>query len=86
MHIMKVLGLGFALLGLMLFVARNLRIATPAKAARLFVPVWFVACAINMGIGVTQAGYTVLQEAPIFVLLYVPPVFAAWLVIRKSAG
>jgi hypothetical protein len=36
-----------------------------AGAVRWFIPVWLVAAAVNMWIGVTRAGYSVGEEAPI---------------------
>jgi hypothetical protein len=33
-----------------------------ARAAKAFLPVWLVASAINLTIGVVSAGYTVLEE------------------------
>ena len=47
-------------------------------AAKLFLPVWLVLAAINMGIGVSTAGYSVAEELPIFLAVFgVPAVVAA---------
>jgi len=57
-----------------------------ATAAKLFVPVWLAVAAINMWVGVSHAGYTVRQEAPILLLVFgVPAVIAgvvAWQLSR----
>jgi hypothetical protein len=46
-------------------------------AAVLFVVLWFVATAANMYIGVTRAGYSFMEELPIFLLLFGVPAIAA---------
>jgi hypothetical protein len=74
-----VLG-GFLLLGVMLLAGRWLGgdggKATVA-AAQIFIPVWFAAAGINMWIGVSQAGYSFMEELPIFLLIFALPAAAA---------
>jgi hypothetical protein len=90
MHTIKVIGGGFLLLALCLLVGRLVGSATPgaatATAATAFLPLWFVAAGINMWIGVTKAGYSVADEAPVFAVVFAVPVAAAllvrWLVTR----
>lgn len=48
-----------------------------ARAALYFLPVWFIAAAVNMWMGVTKAGYSVAEEAPIFALIFAVPAAAA---------
>jgi hypothetical protein len=47
-----------------------------------FVAIWFVAAAVNMWIGMSQAGYSFKEELPIFLLIFLLPVavavFARW--------
>jgi len=43
----------------------------PRMATLLFVVVWFVVAAVNMWLGVTTAGYSVADELPIFLLIFV---------------
>ena len=54
---------------------------TMARAALLFLPVWLVVAAINMGMGLAK-GYSVGEETPIFALIFAIPaaaaVFAWW--------
>ncbi|KFD04731.1 hypothetical protein GRPL_04129 [Raoultella planticola ATCC 33531] len=38
---------------------------------------WFGLAAANMILGVTRAGYSVLEELPIFLLIFFPPVLVA---------
>jgi len=46
-------------------------------ATTAFVIVWFVAAASNMWIGVSQAGYSLQEELPIFLLIFLLPVAVA---------
>jgi hypothetical protein len=41
--------------------------------AKVFIPQWFVASGLNMWLGVAKAGYTVAEEAPIFLLVFAVP-------------
>jgi hypothetical protein len=52
------------------------------KAASAFIPVWLVLALVNVTIGVVYAGYTVLQEAPVFAVTFAVPAAAAWYVQR----
>jgi hypothetical protein len=84
MHTIRVIAGGFLLLALCLLIGRWTGNPTPAvglaKAAKLFVPLWFVVAAINMWRGVSKAGYSVAEEAPIFGVVFGVPVAAALLV------
>ena len=46
-------------------------------AARLFIPIWLVAAAVNMWIGVSKAGYSVAEEFPVFLVIFLVPAAAA---------
>jgi hypothetical protein len=52
-------------------------------ATVIFVVVWFVAAALNMWIGVSQAGYSFREELPIFLLIFLLPAAVAVLVNWK---
>lgn len=83
MHTVKVIGIGFALLGLLLFAAPRLNLAgaSPiAFAIKLFIPLWFAGALINLAIGIFRAGYTFGQEAPIFLVVFGVPAIAAILI------
>lgn len=56
-------------------------VAGIARAARWFIPVWALVALANMTVGVTRAGYTVMQELPILLLVFAVPTVAALLVI-----
>jgi thiol:disulfide interchange protein len=78
MHTIKVLAAGFLLLGLCLFLGHRFGGAPGlAGAAKYFIPLWLVGAAVNMWIGVTQAGYSVRDEASIFCLIFAVPSAAA---------
>ena len=79
MHTIKVLAVGFVLLGAFVLIGRTL--GNGSKTALYFLPVWLAAAAINLWFGVAKAGYSVSDEAPIFLLIFaVPSVLAllAW--------
>ena len=75
---------GFVLLAVCLGVARlmgsNVAAAT-GTAVKIFMTIWFVVAAVNMWIGVAQAGYSFTEELPIFLVIFVLPAAAA-LVIK----
>ena len=71
MHTIKVLAVGFVLLGLFVLLGRAL--GNGSKAALSFLPVWLAAAAINLWLGVAKAGYSVRDEAPIFLLIFAVP-------------
>lgn len=57
-----------------------------ATAARWFIPVWLIGAGINLWVGVAKAGYSVAEEAPIFLLVFAVPAavaaIAAWVLAR----
>ncbi|MFT3819526.1 MAG: hypothetical protein QM750_18135 [Rubrivivax sp.] len=79
MHVAMVIGAG--LLQLSVFVLFGwlwgASAAGMALAAKAFVPVWLVAAALNMWVGVTHAGYTVREEAPILLVVFAVPALVA---------
>lgn len=88
MHMIQVIGGGIALLGIFcLFVKLwGADTASIALAAKLFGPAWLVIALINMWIGVTRAGYAVIQELPILFIVFAVPaalaVIVAWRLAR----
>jgi hypothetical protein len=84
MHTLKIIAGGFLLLGIFLLIGRYVARASIAAAGKYFIPVWFVMAGINMWIGVSQAGYSVRDEAPIFLLNFAVPAAAAALVIWRG--
>jgi hypothetical protein len=84
MHTIMVIAGGLVLLGLFLLVGR-LAGGQVARTALWFLPVWLVAAAVNMWIGVTHAGYSVAAEAPIFLVVFAVPAATALLARRMLA-
>jgi apolipoprotein N-acyltransferase len=71
---------GFVLWGVCLGVVKLLAKAetTSMTAATVaFVAIWFLAAASNMWIGVSQAGYSIQDELPIFLLIFLLPAAVA---------
>jgi len=90
MHTVKVIAGGLVLLAACLVIGRWVGGAAPAvglvKAVKVFVPLWLVAAGINMWVGVAKAGYSVAEEAPIFLVVFAVPtavaLFVWWRVTR----
>jgi hypothetical protein len=77
-HTVIVIGVGFVVLAACLAVgwAVGGSSALPT-AAMVFLPLWLVGAAVNMAVGVKKAGYTVAEEAPVFLLVFAVPAFLA---------
>jgi hypothetical protein len=79
-HTLKVVAGGLVLLALCIVVGR-------ATGARLFLPLWLVAAGVNLWFGVSRAGYSLAEEAPVFLIVFGVPAAAALLAIwRLSRG
>jgi hypothetical protein len=87
MHTIKVIAVGFLLLAGCLLIGRLVGGASSgaslATAAKVFIPLWLVAAAVNMWIGVSRAGYTVADEAPIFLVVFAVPAAVALLLLWR---
>jgi hypothetical protein len=85
MHTVLVILAGFALLGLCLLLAPasgGVGRVRRAKAALVFIPLWLVGAAINLWVGVSQAGYPVAEELPIFLVVFAIPAAVAFVLWR----
>lgn len=82
MHVAMVITGGLALLGIFVLFGWlwGASAAGMALAAKLFVPAWLAVALVNMWVGVSHAGYTVRQEAPILVLVFLLPAIVAGVV------
>ena len=78
MHTAIVIGGGAALLAscLLLGYAFGGRPGM-VMGAQAFLPLWFILAGINLAIGVSQAGYSVAEEAPIFLAVFAGPAILA---------
>ncbi len=87
MHTVKVIAGGLVLLAICLVIGRWLGGPTPpgglVTAVKVFVPLWLVAAGINMWLGVAKAGYSVADEAPIFLVVFAVPAAVALLVLWR---
>ena len=87
MHTVKVIAVGFALLALCLVAGRLMGGAGQstflARSALVFMALWFVGAGINMWVGVSRAGYSVKEEAPIFLVVFLIPAAVALIVWWK---
>ena len=84
MRTFVVIGMGFALLVLCL--GAGWLAGGPAKmklAALVFVGLWFIAAAANLYVGVARAGYSFMEELPIFLLIFGAPAVVAVLLRWK---
>jgi len=85
MHTLTIIGIGLGLLAVCVLVARLVGGANATlKALLAFVPLWFVGAAINMYIGVAEAGYTVADELPVFLVVFGVPAAIALLLWRRK--
>ena len=79
---------GFVLLGIGIFAGRLFSRTGPQPmilGAQVFIALWLIAAGVNMWIGVTQAGYSVMEELPIFLAIYGLPAAAAGFIGWKLA-
>lgn len=81
MHTLKVIAVGLILLGAFVWIGRAL--GNGPKAALYFLPVWLAAAGVNLWFGVSKGGYSVRDEAPIFLLVFAVPAAAALLMWWK---
>ncbi len=79
--IVVVIGLAAALA--FVYGARALQ-RSPAAGALVFIGCWFVFCGIDLAAGV-RAGYTIVDELGIHLLVFLAPAAAAWAAARMLA-
>lgn len=75
MHTILIIGGGLVLLAGLAIAGRA--IGQPATALQLFLLIWLIATAVNLWIGVTRAGYTVMEELPIALVVFGVPALVA---------
>ena len=84
-HTIKVIAGGFALLAVCPLIARLISGPSSATAlatgAKVFIPVWLLAAAVNMWVGVSKAGYSVAEELPYLLVVFGVPAAVAVLVV-----
>ncbi|HEX2669285.1 MAG TPA: hypothetical protein VHM25_00355 [Polyangiaceae bacterium] len=73
MHTVKVIAAGLLLLAVFVLCGRFLGSGGAAKASLYFIGVWLLVAAGNMIVGVVSAGYGVLEELPVFLVVFAAP-------------
>jgi hypothetical protein len=68
---------GFVLWGICLAIARFTGVLSTTAATALFIILWLIVAAVNMYFGVTRAGYSVQEELPIFLVIFLLPAIVA---------
>jgi hypothetical protein len=71
---------GFVLWAICIGVARLLPNQNPSSTTVgtiVFVVLWFIAAGVNMWIGVAKAGYSFMEELPIFLVIFLVPAAVA---------
>lgn len=90
MRTVVIIAGGLLLLGVFVLVGRLVGGATTQSmvtAAKVFLPVWLVVALVNMWIGVSRAGYSVAEELPIFLAIFlIPGIAAAFVWWKFSSG
>lgn len=83
MHTVTLVAAGLVLLGLFWAFTRLTGRAFRGLLAA-FLAIWCVASAVNLWVGVTHAGYTVSEEALVFLPIFGLPALAALALARRS--
>jgi hypothetical protein len=80
MRTLIIIGMGFALLALCVGCGWLAGGAPKMKmAALVFIGLWFIAAAVNLYVGVARAGYSFMEELPIFLLIFGVPAVVAFI-------
>ncbi len=80
MRTLIIIVLGLMVLALWIGVAKTQSggdNAQVAKAVRAFIGLWFLVAVANLGMGILQAGYGVIEELPIFLAIFGVPAAGA---------
>jgi hypothetical protein len=89
-HTLKVIFGGILLLGVCLLLGSWIGGAAAtvvATAIKCFLVLWLVATLVNMWVGVSKAGYSIKDEAPVALLVFaVPAIVAIVICWRFSAS
>lgn len=81
MRTLVIILIGFLLWGISLFL-RQFFDWSAKNSTIAFAGIWFFIALFNMWIGITQAGYSIQEELPIFLVIFSPPVILAFLVLH----
>lgn len=83
MHVLMMVVGGIIMLGLFLLFGHlwGGNSTSLVLAAKWFVPVWLVMSLINLWIGVHSAGYSLREELPILILVFIVPAAIAGVMV-----
>ncbi|MBD8511953.1 hypothetical protein L6J37_05115 [Photobacterium sp. WH77] len=81
MHTIYVIGGGLLLLGLF-FVVSWFTGQPFARFLKPFLLAWLICAAVNLWVGVVDAGYSLAEELPIFAVVFAIPAVIAWLLAK----
>ena len=56
-----------------------------ATVAKIFVVIWLAVAVVNLWLGVSRAGYSLAEELPMFLVIFLIPAAAAVVVAWKSS-
>jgi hypothetical protein len=79
MHTIIVIGIGLVLLAAGILIGHVVGGSAVARAPLWFVPLWLLGAALNMYVGVRNAGYAVSEEVPVFLVVFAIPALTALL-------
>jgi len=87
MHMLMVIVTGLLLLAVFSLLGHlwGASAAGIAAAAKYFIPAWLLISVTNLWVGVTKAGYTVMQELPILAVVFGVPAAVAALVVWQMS-
>jgi len=89
MHTLKVIFGGFLLLGVCLLLGRWIGSAAATVVAttiKYFLVLWLAATLVNMWVGVSKAGYSIKDEAPVALLVFAVPAIVAIVIWWKFSA
>ena len=86
MHTLRIILGGFLLLGVCLLLGRWIggAAAVVGVAIKCFLVLWLIATLINMCVGVSKAGYSIKDEAPVALLVFAVPAIISILIWWRS--
>ena len=88
MHTLKVIFGGFLLLGVCLLLGRWIGGAAATVVAttiKYFIVLWLAATLVNMCVGVSKAGYSIKDEAPVALLVFTVPAITSILIWWRTS-
>ena len=75
---------GLFLFLLLLFTTQRSDKAAVVRTCLIFIGIWFLVALGNLIYGVTQAGYSLAEEAPIAAVIFLPPAAVASIVYWRT--